>query len=644
MALALLCGITRRRSLVLGVAVATAVALLDPGSAHAATLSAAPVGNVQFVTAGNGGIHVSGWAFDPDTSAAVTVRIYVDGHQKAAVAADRADPVAYRVPARAAGPHGFAATLPATAGIHGVCMTALDRTPAGARPTPPAAVGCRYVNVQVNPVGAVSVAARKAGDTSITVTGWAIDPETYHQISVGISVDRTAPVRVTANQTKPGLAAGFAGIGIHHGYTKVIAVSAGAHTVCVTGSNVLQGVDSSLGCATVAAIPSGVPSVVRSVRAVGLPWAAQLSWVAPGSDGGVAVSSYRITSQPPSTVVAAAASSRSAVVSGLRPATSYRFVVQAVNRVGLSPASPATTTVVVAPVPEPPVTSPPLISTSRYIRNLSAADPAGNRAKTFAMGATDARNNPSNRSYLILLQFGGQSLSGNTQSATANSSLTYAQNVWAMQAYLDGYHANQNANAPVIIAFGTNNDRDVQYATGQLWAQQVVNPLAVHAAGYANISVAGANDIEPGFLGTMSQSQAWLQGYLASTKARFVFNGSADGCRWTQERTSCNNGYDAAGVQWMAGGAAPTRILALPQIYNYTQAKQWKYISLTGAVTGLKMVNFAGPLTEWTACSQAQSCNSMTNNVAWAALWNELNSDARVRPSSLPYGTDLRIN
>ena len=176
-------------------------------------------------------------------------------------------------------------------------------------------------------------------------------------------------------------------------------------------------------------------------------------------------------------------------------------------------------------------------------------------------------------------------------------------------------------------------------------AEQVVNPLSSYGTRYSSISVAGANDIEPGFQGTMSESQAWVKAFLAATTAKFVFNGSADGCGFTSALARCNNGYTAAGVHLMAGGYAPTRILALPQIYNYTQPKQWKYISLTGAVTGYSKVSFAGPLTEVTACAQsATHCSSLTNNNAWTALWNALRSDVRVKPAALPYGTDLRIN
>jgi len=156
--------------------------------------------------------------------------------------------------------------------------------------------------------------------------------------------------------------------------------------------------------------------------------------------------------------------------------------------------------------------------------------------------------------------------------------------------------------------------------------------------------IAGANDIEPGFRGTYTQSKAWLAGYLGATSARFVFNGSADGCAWTVTNRGCNNGWTMAGLYYLSAGAGPTRIVNLPQIYNNTMAAQWKYISLTGIATQRPRINFGGVLTEFTACAQAGGCGSLTGNSAWTQLWNQLQSARALRIGSLPYSTDLRID
>ena len=71
--------------------------------------------------------------------------------------------------------------------------------------------------------------------------------------------------------------------------------------------------------------------------------------------------------------------------------------------------------------------------------------------------------------------------------------------------------------------------------------------------------IAGANDIEPGFSATVAESRAWISGYLAATTSKLVFNGSADGCSTSVPSTRCNNGWTMADLQWVSGGAAPTR-------------------------------------------------------------------------------------
>jgi hypothetical protein len=100
-----------------------------------------------------------------------------------------------------------------------------------------------------------------------------------------------------------------------------------------------------------------------------------------------------------------------------------------------------------------------------------------------------------------------------------------------------------------------------------------------------------------------------------------------------------------ADLQWLSGGAAPTRTISLPQIYNSAMPSQWKNISLTGVNAGKPRLYFGGPLTELTACAQdGGSCGSIRNVDAWAQLWAAISSNAATKQYDMPYGTDLRIN
>jgi hypothetical protein len=624
------------------VASALAASALTVTAAGAVT-SGVPFGALDSVHSGSSGVRVIGWAIDPDTHAPMPVSIISDGHILATIKADVARADVARDYGKFGADHGFAATYVLASGTHQVCARARNVTRTGHDSTgADKTVGCQTVHVVTNPVGQVNAIARRAaGAKSITVTGWAADPQTLSASSVRISVDSAAAVTVPADRTVKGLTPPFPGMSTAHGFSRSFTVSAGSHRVTVVAVNVGLGADVTLG--TVVATPAGqtVPAAPTAVSARAGTNAATVSWHVPVSIGGTPLTGYLVTSTPKTVTTKVSSAATSATITGLTAGTSYRFTVSAVNAIGTSAASSASAAV----QPTAPVSTgntPPLISTSRYIRNIHGV--SSDTTTTRAMGAADGAANPSNHRYLSLLQIGGQTTTGVILTATSIY-VSYGRTVTAMEAYLDGYASKQHTNAPATIAFGTNNDIDVSSSTGALWAQKVVNPLVSYAKRYPNITVAGANDIEAGFRGSIGASEAWVQGYLGATSATFVFNGSADGCSWTQAHSACNNGWRANSIAWMAGGYAPTRTLALPQIYNTTMAKQWRYLSITAIENGRKKINFAGPLTEYTACVlQHGGCGSMTNNSAWTALWGQLQVDARARQSSLPYGTDLRVN
>ena len=493
----------------------------------------------------------------------------------------------------------------------------------------------------------------RSGSTGVTVTGWAIDPDTYSPISVTLSADGHTLGTTTANTERADVARAYGKFGGAHGFAPTYVLSSGVHQVCATARNAgPAGADKSLGClaVTVSTNPAGYLNPVPTRT-----WSNMISvsgWAAdPQTSAAISVA-ISIDGAAPVTVLAnrtvagLPSSFAASTAHGFFQTFSVSSGVQTVSVVALnvglgSSVSIGTATVPAVGVP-PAVTSPALISTSRYIRDITGA--SSDAARTRAMGAADGAANPSGHAYLSLLQVGGQTSTGVILTATSIY-VSYAGTVAAMEAYLDGYASTQRSSAPATIAFGTNNDIDVSTTDGEVWARSVINPLVSYAKRYPNITIAGADDIEPGFIGSVSESTDWVTGYLSATSAKFVFNGSADGCGWTAPHSSCNNGWRASSIGWMAGAMAPTRILALPQIYNNTMAEQWKYISITGLENGHSKLDFAGPLTEYTACVlQHGGCGSLTNNSAWSDLWAQLRSDSRISPSSLPYGTDLRVN
>lgn len=103
-----------------------------------------------------------------------------------------------------------------------------------------------------NPLG--NFEAVSAGFNSVTVTGWAVDPETAGSTYVWVSVDGVGgPARASAS--RPDVAAALPGYGPAHGFSDTISAAPGARTVCVTAVNTGAGHDTSLGCRVVLVSP-----------------------------------------------------------------------------------------------------------------------------------------------------------------------------------------------------------------------------------------------------------------------------------------------------------------------------------------------------------------------------------------------------
>lgn len=596
------------------------------------TLDFTPTAVLSTLAATATGLSVTGWATDPDSAGTVPVRLTVDGHVAQTIPANQT------VPGITQAGHAFAAALQAKSGRHAVCATALN-IGYGTHDSAPA---CQKITLALAPLGAFESLKRDPASGGLTVTGWAFDPDTSAALAIEVSVDGAAAPDLTADAARPDIAARYPGLGTAHGIASVLAADAGEHTVCLTARNVGGGTDLSLGCKLVIAANPTPPSAPRKVRATGGYGAATVSWQAPTSDGGAPWTAYTVTASPGGKTVRVAPTATTATVTGLAQKTAYTFTVTAVNVAGTSPAgsSPSITTL----AGPPPQTSPAPISTSRYTRNLSTGS-AAEQATMRKEGAADARSNPAGHRYLVLLDIGGQDqYDGGVVLSAGIRFVSYSALVRDVNAYVDGYHSAQRSGAPATIALGTNNDMDVSYASGRTWASTVVQPVVAHARGYTGLTIAGANDIEPGFRASYSATRSWVSGYLANTSAPFVFNGSADGCAWSVPNRTCNNGWTMSGLYWLAGGIAPGRVINLPQVYNSTMSAQWKWISLTGIVNGHPRITFGGVLTEYTACAQAGSCGSMTGQTAWSVMWSNLQSDPRLRVGSLPYATDLRID
>lgn len=514
--------------------------------------------------------------------------------------------------------------------------------------------------------------------TGVSAVGWALRTGSAAHLGVRVYLDGVSVGTGVADTYRSDVAAA-----LHtdpwHGYRLGLlrSVPAGTHRVCVRAAGVLVGCRSA-----VTQVPPGRPAALTAAPSTPA-GTAVVHWTRPALQGSSAITAYVVTTAPTTRTWTVGGTTYGVRMGGL--ATGTRYSVRVVARNGSGTGAPAavalTLPLPVAPTPTPtpvptptpaptpaptptpspspssstsspttPVPSPTIppqttaapVSTSHYLRQLTGTSTDVTAMRS--LGAYDAPFNPSGHRYTALLDIGGQDETpgGVVLSATTRF-LTYAQLVTALEAYLDGYASTQNPTAPMVVAVCTNNDIDVSSSAGRSWMVNVIAPLRTYAAKFPQLQVVGADDMEPGFSATVTQTRDWLSGYLAAGTAPFVFNGSADGCSATVTGSACNNGWHAADLAWLAGGAAPSRISVLPQIYNTTMPKQWAQISLTGLATA-PALSFDGPLTEWTACYQTGGCSSLTGVTAWNALWSALRAYPAIAPAELADSTDLDIH
>ena len=197
---------------------------------------------------GTGHLSVSGWTIDPDTPTVSTrVHVYVDGRGTAVTANVPRPDVATANPG--AGPlHGFTADFDASSGAHTVCVYGIDTSVSSLNTR----LGCRTVTVSPRtPIGSFDTATANASG-GLVVTGWTIDRDTpTDPTRVHIYVDGRGTA-LTANLSRPDVAAANPGAGPLHGFAATLEAAPGAHTVCVYGIDTsFSSLDTRLGCRTV---------------------------------------------------------------------------------------------------------------------------------------------------------------------------------------------------------------------------------------------------------------------------------------------------------------------------------------------------------------------------------------------------------
>ncbi len=259
---------------------ANLTALADGSNANPAAGN--PFGNVDAAVRIPGGVSVTGWTLDPDTTSPLSVHVYVDGKIAGALAADAPRPdVSGTYPGWGTN-HGFAGSVPVGPGDHTVCVYAINAGTGAANTQ----LGCQ--SVVGTPVGSLDTVTSTRSNV-LTVAGWAIDPDTDAPIQVHVYVDGKGAAFAMADRSRPDLSSAFVGAGAAHGYEiDVGGLSAGTHTACTYAINVGSGAGNrELGCKAVTVMAS---DPVGSLD------------LAAGGAGGVRVSGWTVDPDSPASI------------------------------------------------------------------------------------------------------------------------------------------------------------------------------------------------------------------------------------------------------------------------------------------------------------------------------------------------------
>ncbi|AWB95914.1 hypothetical protein DCE93_09765 [Agromyces badenianii] len=216
-----------------------------------------PIGNVELVEPKPGVFRVAGWAMDPDTSASLSIHVYVGSVSSAHPANLPRDDVAAAYGNGRL--HGFDVSVPAQGeGNTSICVYAINVGPGGNL-----LLGCFPRTAKSgSPVGALTEV--KTTTSGIQAIGWSLDPDTVEPSTIHIYVDSVSAA-YTANAASTAIPGQYSEYGTKHGFSQTVPAAPGAHTVCVYGINSGPGGHVQLGCMQVVVPdPSGLSEKGRA--------------------------------------------------------------------------------------------------------------------------------------------------------------------------------------------------------------------------------------------------------------------------------------------------------------------------------------------------------------------------------------------
>ncbi|MFA4841355.1 MAG: hypothetical protein WC580_06580 [Agrococcus sp.] len=213
--------------------------------------SGSPMGRLDSVevNTATGALTVNGWAIDPDTTAPVNVRLYVNGALRSEYVANGDRPDVGRVYPAYGAAHGLqSARVTLQPGMNQICIWALN-TGAGEATL----LNCRWANISGTPFGMLDSASVDAATGRLQLNGWAIEPDTAASPMVNLYVDGALVAQERVTASRPDVARVYPLFGGNRGLGSLnTTVTPGSHSVCAWVVNEGPGSSRLLGCKTVA--------------------------------------------------------------------------------------------------------------------------------------------------------------------------------------------------------------------------------------------------------------------------------------------------------------------------------------------------------------------------------------------------------
>lgn len=206
----------------------------------------APIGHLDEVTVKDRVVTATGWAIDPDTTAAIDVEMTINGQVVGGRANVARSDIGEAYPIY--GPnHGFRLSATVPYGTYEVCVRAIDSATKKAT----SLTRCRTAEVlripTAPPIGSFDLAEGEVG--GVRVRGWAADPDTQDPIEVRFTIGSQTTTSI-ADDERPDVRQAYSWAGPRTGFdVKLPAPPGGAATVCATAVNDAGlGDDTFLGC------------------------------------------------------------------------------------------------------------------------------------------------------------------------------------------------------------------------------------------------------------------------------------------------------------------------------------------------------------------------------------------------------------